>query len=40
MKIAGIGRDPKSDVSVRHDDYLAEISPHGNSYVLAEGNQA
>ena len=30
MKIAGIGRDPKRDVSVRHDDYLAEISPHGN----------
>ena len=31
MKIAGIGRDLASDVSVRHDDYLAEQSPHGAS---------
>ena len=31
MRIAGIGRDLASDVSVRHDDYLAEQSPHGAS---------
>ena len=31
MSIAGIGRDLASDVSVRHDDYLAEQSPHGAS---------
>ena len=29
MSIVGIGRDPKSDVARRHDDYLAEQSPHG-----------
>ena len=31
MSIVGIGRDPKSDVARRHDDYLAEQSPHGPS---------
>ena len=31
LKIAGIGHDPASDVSVRHDDYLAEQSPHATS---------
>ena len=31
MSIVGIGRDSKSDVAARHDDYLAEISPHGCS---------
>ena len=31
MSIVGIGRDPKSDVARRHDDYLAEMSPHGSS---------
>ena len=29
MSLVGIGRDPKSDVARRHDDYLAEMSPHG-----------
>ena len=31
MGIVGIGRDidGKRDVSIRHDDYLAEIDPHG-----------
>lgn len=29
MSIVGIGRDQKSDVARRHDDYLAEMSPHG-----------
>ena len=31
MSIVGIGRDSKSDVAARHDEYLAEISPHGCS---------
>ena len=31
MGIVGIGRDAKSDVSIGHDDYLAEIDPHGAS---------
>ena len=30
LSIVGIGRDPKSDVARRHDDYLAEQSPHGS----------
>ena len=29
MSIVGIGHDSKRDVAARHDDYLAEISPHG-----------
>ena len=29
MSIVGIGNDSKRDVAARHDDYLAEISPHG-----------
>ena len=29
LSIVGIGRETKSDVSIRHDDYLAEIDPHG-----------
>ena len=29
LSIVGVGRDTKSDVSIRHDDYLAEIDPHG-----------
>ena len=31
MRIAGIGSDTASDVAERHDDYLAEASPHGIS---------
>ena len=31
MGIVGIGRDPASDVSVKHDEYLAEQSPHAAS---------
>ena len=33
LGIVGIGRDRegKRDVSVRHDEYLAEIDPHGSS---------
>ena len=30
MSIVGIGHDSKTDVAARHDDYLAEISPHGD----------
>ena len=30
MSIVGIGNDSKRDVAERHDDYLAEISPHGD----------
>ena len=29
MKIVGIGSDCKSDVALRHDDYLAMQDPHG-----------
>lgn len=25
----GIGQDEKTDVALRHDEYLAEIDPHG-----------
>ena len=31
MSIVGIGRDSKGDIAARHDEYLAEISPHGCS---------
>ena len=31
MSIAGIGSDSATDVARRHDDYLAEASPHGDS---------
>lgn len=31
MRIAGIGSDTASDVAERHDEYLAEASPHGIS---------
>ena len=31
MNIAGIGSDSESDVARRHDAYLAEASPHGDS---------
>ena len=31
MSIVGIGDDPCPDVSVRHDDYLADQAPHGSS---------
>ena len=31
MGIVGIGRDPASDVSAKHDEYLAEQSPHAGS---------
>ena len=31
MGIVGIGRDPASDVSAKHDEYLAEQSPHAAS---------
>ena len=31
MSIVGIGRDPASDVSAKHDEYLAEQSPHAAS---------
>ena len=30
MSIVGIGHDSKTDVAARRDDYLAEISPHGD----------
>ena len=30
MSIVGIAHDSKRDVAARHDDYLAEISPHGD----------
>ena len=31
MRIVGIGNDSRTDVSVRHDDYLAEKALHGSS---------
>ncbi len=31
MSVVGIGHDPVSDVSRRHDEYLAEQSPHASS---------
>ena len=31
MRIVGIGRDPASDVSAKHDEYLAEQTPHAAS---------
>ena len=31
MSIVGIGHDPNPDVSIGHDDYLAEQSPHASS---------
>ena len=31
MSVIGIGHDPNPDVSIRHDDYLAEQSPHASS---------
>ena len=31
MKIVGIGADSESDVSARHDDYLAMKDPHGST---------
>lgn len=31
MDIVGIGRDSRTDVAARHDDYLAEQAPHGSS---------
>ncbi len=31
MRIVGMGRDPNPDVSVRHDDYLADRTWHGSS---------
>ena len=30
MSIVGIGHDPMRDVAARHDDYLAEQSPHAS----------
>ena len=30
MAIVGIGSDPSPDVALRHDDYLAMQSPHGD----------
>ena len=29
MGIIGIGRDSRTDVAARHDDYLSEQTPHG-----------
>lgn len=29
MAFVGIGKDTATDVAMRHDDYLAEIDPHG-----------
>ena len=31
MRITGIGSDSATDVARRHDDYLTEVSPHGDS---------
>jgi len=31
LGLVGSGNDPRSDVSIRHDDYLAEEAPHANS---------